>query len=129
MSATKALGSLVVGLLAAAVVTACGQPSDRPAPAGGSAGSSTAETAAEGQQLLNEEWRLLKMATAHGNMVIEVEVADPERALDIARRLREPLGDDYAEVLVYIHRMGEGGQMPVKRIRWTAKAGYEVLVY
>jgi hypothetical protein len=130
MAARLALVSLAVGcLLAAASVPACNRPRDRTVEPATSRGTPPAGPGAADQELVNEEWRLLKMATAQGIMVIEVEVADPSRGLEIARTLREPLGGDYAEVLIYIHRMGEGTQLPVTRVRWTPSTGYEEMVY
>lgn len=116
---------LAVALLVGSCVQGPGQAPAEPAPEAPRP-SSQAE---QGPELYNAEWRLLKMALAHGVMVIEVEVADPTRALEVARGLREPLGEEYDEVLVYIQRMGGATEAPVRRVRWTKRDGYEELVY
>ena len=69
------------------------------------------------------------MATAHGAFVIEVEAEDPEQTGTISRALVEPIKDDYAEILVYINRMGDDSDLPARRVQWTARDGYVELSY
>ena len=85
-----------------------------------------AMTAADGQgpRLVNAEWRIIKMATAHGDLVIEVEAADRAEAATIARALTEPLKDRYDEVLVYVRGLGDKPELPPRRVHWTREHGY-----
>lgn len=81
--------------------------------------------------LVNEDWEVLRMATAHGVMTIEIELGDIERSLEVARTLVEPLTADYAEVLVYIYAAGQGtgGHAPARRVQWTGRDGYVEIAY
>ncbi|MCY4026850.1 MAG: hypothetical protein OXH75_11140 [Acidobacteria bacterium] len=81
--------------------------------------------------LVNEDWQVLRMATAHGVMTIEIELGDIERSLEVARTLVEPLTADYAEVLVYVYADGQGtgGHAPARRVQWTGRDGYVEIAY
>ena len=79
--------------------------------------------------LVNDGWYVRNMATAHGAFVIEVEAEDPEQTDTIARALIEPIKDDYAEVLVYVNRMGDDSDLPARRVQWTPRDGYVELNY
>ena len=79
--------------------------------------------------LVNEGWYVRNMATAHGAFVIEVEAEDPERTETISRALIEPIKDDYAEILVYVNRMGDDSDLPARRVQWTPRDGYVELSY
>ena len=79
--------------------------------------------------LVNEGWYVRNMATAHGAFVIEVEAEDPEQTETISRALIEPIKDDYAEILVYINRMGDESDLPARRVQWTPRDGYVELSY
>ena len=79
--------------------------------------------------LVNEGWYVRNMATAHGAFVIEVEAEDPERTETISRALIEPIKDDYAEILVYINRMGDDSDLPARRVQWTPRDGYVEMSY
>ena len=85
----------------------------------------------EEQGVVNEAWRILKMATAHDVITLEVEVADLETAADVARKLMAPLENRYAEALVYVYASGEGegGHVPAMRFQWTASGGLVVVEY
>ena len=82
-----------------------------------------------GPSLVNEGWYVRNMATAHGAFVIEVEAEDPGQTETIARSLIEPIKDDYAEILVYVNRMGDDSDLPAKRVQWTPRDGYVELSY
>ena len=88
-------------------------------------------TNATGPTLMNDRWRIVKMAMAHDVFTIEVEVVEPSNALVVARELVEPLQSQYAEVLVYVYAEGEGsgGHIPMKRIEWTIDNGFSELEY
>ena len=81
--------------------------------------------------MVNEAWRILKMATAHDVITIEVEVVDLDTAADVARELMAPLESRYAEVLIYVYADGEGagGHLPAMRFQWTAAGGLAALEY
>lgn len=117
-------------LLLLAGGTGCGGAGEPGAEARDEAAPSAA-VAPAGPELVNDAWRIVKMATAHGIFTIEVEVNDPETGADVARELIGPLEGSYDEVLVYIYRPGEGtgGNPPVKRVQWTPGGGYDELDY
>ena len=81
--------------------------------------------------VVNEAWRILKMATAHDVITLEVEVADLEQASDVARELMAPLESRYAEALIYVYAAGEGegGHVPAMRFQWTAAGGLVAMEY
>ena len=85
----------------------------------------------EGPAVVNDAWRIVKMATAHDIFTIEVEVEDVATASDVARELIAPLEGRYQEALVYVYAVGEGegGHVPLKRIQWTAAEGLVELDY
>ena len=114
------------GLVACAVlwtlVAGCGRedaPAEPPPPA------------FDEQGVVNEAWRILKMATAHDVITLEVEVADLETASDVARELMAPLESRYAEALIYVYAAGEGagGHVPAMRFQWTADGGIVAMEY
>ena len=79
--------------------------------------------------LVNDGWYVRNMATAHGAFVIEVEAEDPSQTDAIARALIEPIQDDYAEILVYVNRIGDNSDLPARRMQWTPRDGYVELNY
>ena len=94
-------------------------PGDSPAPAAGP----------DEPSLVNDGWYVRNMATAHGAFVIEVEAEDPEQTEAISRALVEPIKDDYAEILVYVNRLGDDSDLPARRVQWTPRDGYVELNY
>ena len=74
--------------------------------------------------LVNDDWRIVEMATAHGAFTIEVEITDEVDTAAVARSLIEPLQENYAEVLVYFHARDAETDLPLLRVQWTAAAGY-----
>ena len=123
-------GGLVGPLLVAAVAVACGGARE-PEPAAQEVSAPLVGRVPDGPEIVNDAWRIVKMATAHGIFTIEVEVDDPEAAGDVARELIAPLEGSYDEVLVYIYRTGEasGGHAPARRVQWTPGGGYDALDY
>lgn len=112
-------------------------PGTSPAPGaspttGGAPASATGDSPAaapDGPALVNDGWYVRNMATAHGAFVIEVEAEDPEQTEAISRALVEPIKDDYAEILVYINRLGDDSDLPARRVQWTPRDGYVELTY
>ncbi len=80
-------------------------------------------------RLINEGWHITNMATAHGAFVIEVEAADPSQTEAIARALVEPIQEDYDEILVYVHTLGDDSDLPARRMQWTPAEGYVEIAY
>ena len=79
--------------------------------------------------LVNENWYVRNMATAHGAFVIEVEAEDPTQTETIGHALIEPMQADYDEILVYVHRLGDNSDLPARRMQWTPRDGYIELGY
>ena len=132
---------LAVAALTAAACGACAQATDDHARRGAGSASPHPQTgpralggepfAGADRPLVNEDWEVLRMATAHGVMTIEIELRDIERSLEVARTLVEPLTADYAEVLVYVYAAGQGtgGHAPARRVQWTGRDGYVEIAY
>ena len=92
----------------------------------GGAGETPAQPPAGDASLLlvNDDWQIVEMATAHGAFTIEVEMAEGVDTGEIARSLIQPLQDRYAEVLVYFHARDAQTELPEIRVQWTAAGGY-----
>ena len=96
----------------------------------GNGGPPPAPEAGQAQlRLVNDDWRIVEMATAHGAFTIEVEMAEGVDTAALARALVEPLQDRYAEVLVYFHARGAATDLPQLRVQWTPAGGYIETVY
>lgn len=140
-------GGFAAGVALCAVLAACAQgdpptvaesppPSDAPRPVGpeseppGWAAGEPPPTAGE-PGVVNDAWRILRMATAHDVITLEVEVADLTLAPRVARELLAPLESRYAEALVYVYAAGEGagGHVPAMRFQWTAAGGLVAMQY
>ena len=93
---------------------------------GGGAGEGPAQppTGEASLLLVNDDWRIVEMATAHGAFTIEVEMAEGVDTAEVARSLIQPLQDRYAEVLVYFHARNAQTDLPQLRVQWTADGGY-----
>lgn len=93
---------------------------------GGGAGEAPAQppVGEASLRLVNEDWRIVEMATAHGAFTIEVEMAEGVDTDEIARSLIQPLQDRYAEVLVYFHTRDAQTDLPEIRVQWTVAGGY-----
>lgn len=132
---------LAVAVLVGATSSACAPAIDDDSRSGAGSASPTPLTgprapggepfAGADRPLVNEDWEILRMATAHGVMTIEIELGDIERSLEVARTLVEPLTADYAEVLVYVYAAGQGtgGHAPARRVQWTGRDGYVEIAY
>lgn len=79
--------------------------------------------------LVNDGWHIRNMATAHGAFVIEVEAEDPTQTETIAHVLIEPIQDRYEEILVYVNKLGDGSDLPARRMQWTPSGGYVEITY
>ena len=70
-------------------------------------------------------WQVTDYVSAHGVMIVNVELAQSLDETDIARELVDPLKDGYVEVLVYFRRPGD--QLAETRVGWTPGGGYDDL--
>ena len=118
----SARGGMMASAVLCAVLTGCAGENSRAEPP---------PPTFDEQGVVNETWRILKMATAHDVITIEVEVADLEAASDVARELMAPLETRYAEALIYVYAVGEGegGHVPAMRFQWTADGGIVAMQY
>ena len=79
--------------------------------------------------LTNEEFQVVDMAAAHGALTIELEVAADADVDAIARRVVGPVQSRYAEILVYFYDRAQQSALPLQRVQWTPRDGYEMLSY
>jgi hypothetical protein len=114
----------VMQLLALTCAAALAAAGCAPEPGTANIPPGNTETANDEPRLVNENWQVIRMGTAHGSLVVEVEAADPTDAPAIAKELTEPVRDRYDEVLVYVARLGDRSGAPVTRIQWTRQHGY-----
>ena len=77
----------------------------------------------------NPQYTILEMATAHGAFTPEVEVDAGADTQAIGRQLIEPIKEQYAEVLVYFYDRAGNGELPMRRVQWTAGEGYTDVEY
>ncbi len=75
----------------------------------------------------SRRWAVVRAASAHEALVLEVETLDVERALEIAREVVEPVSARYREVLVYLRPAGS--TTTSRRVQWTPDGGYKELIY
>ena len=79
--------------------------------------------------LVNEDWQIVEMATAHGAFTIEVEAPRDANTAAIARELIEPLQQQHAEVLVCFYERDGEKALPMSRVQWTVADGYQEITY
>ncbi len=127
----RTIVTLAAVALAGIGIAACDAVTEEAPPAEAGAGRPSAAFAGADRPLVNQDWQVLRMATAHGVMTIEIELGDLERSLEVARTLVQPLTADYAEVLVYVYAPGQGsgGHTPARRVQWTGREGYVEIAY
>ena len=127
----RTIVTLAAVALAGIGVAACDAVTEEAPPAEAGTGRRSAAFAGADRPLVNEDWQVLRMATAHGVMTLEIELGDLDRSLEVARTLVQPLTADYAEVLVYVYAPGQGsgGHTPARRVQWTGREGYVEIAY
>jgi hypothetical protein len=115
---------LAAGVASLAVATVAGAMlylrADAPAPMPAPSEPETAET-----------WKVVGATTAHGVLVVDVEVIDPEEADAIAVQIVEPVrSHDYQEILIYFYPPGRppGGDA-LRRMLWTPDDGFVETTY
>jgi hypothetical protein len=75
----------------------------------------------------NGRWRTLSHESHYAVLVVEVAAADVDDAKAIARRFVASERQTFSEILLYVQHELPVGARPVRRIRWTADAGFETL--
>ncbi len=98
-------------------------------PSASPVGATGTGNATTGPLLVNDDWQIRNMATAHGAFVIEVEAKDPSQVEAIAHALIEPIKADYDEILVYVSPAGDPSDLPARRMQWTPQDGYVEIAY
>ena len=72
-------------------------------------------------------WRTLGHQSHLEALVVEVEARDLRDAVEIARRVVDPVAGAFSEVLVYVQSEPDDRLVRVRRVRWTRPTGYETL--
>ena len=72
-------------------------------------------------------WRLMTQASHLEALVVDVAADDLRDTGEIARRFVVGERGRYSEIIVYAHREPVTEASPVRRVRWTATAGYDAL--
>jgi len=72
-------------------------------------------------------WRLMTQASHLEALVVDVAADDLRDTPEIARRFVTGERGRYSEIIVYAHREPVTAGSPVRRVRWTAAAGYDSL--
>jgi hypothetical protein len=75
------------------------------------------------------QWTATGATSALREMVVHVEAFDVTRAHQIATAIVEPRRAQFDDILVYVHRVGGSNALAARRVEWTARGGYEVIVY
>ena len=75
------------------------------------------------------QWTATSATSALREMVVHVEAFDVRQARQIARAIVEPRRTKFDDILVYVHRVGRGGDLAARRVEWTPGRGYEEIVY
>jgi hypothetical protein len=57
-------------------------------------------------------------------MVVRVEALNVDAAREIAESIVEPRRGAFDDILVYVHRLGEGRELAARRVEWTPRGGY-----
>lgn len=76
-----------------------------------------------------EGWRVAHQLSAHHILVLEVETERLDEAKAIAAQLVEPVRDRYSEIVVYFYRPGQRGKLADRRVQWTPRGGYVLVLY
>ena len=71
-------------------------------------------------------WTVTKTTAANYTMVVDVEAARMDQALEIAEAIVAPVrARGYQEVLVYVHPQGRhDATTEIRRVQWTPRGGY-----
>ena len=71
-------------------------------------------------------WTVTKATAANHTMVVDVDAARLDQALEIAEEIVAPVRSrGYQEVLVYVHPLGRhDATTEIRRVQWTPRGGY-----
>lgn len=71
-------------------------------------------------------WTVTKTTAANYTMVVNVDAARMDQALEIAEAIVAPVrARGYQEVLVYVHPLGRhDATTEIRRVQWTPRGGY-----
>jgi hypothetical protein len=72
-------------------------------------------------------WRTLSHESHYAVLVVEVEAADIRDADVIARRFVATERKTFSEILIYVQRERRADGDIVRRVQWTAEAGFQAL--
>ena len=75
------------------------------------------------------QWTATSAQSAMREMVVHVEAFDVSKAGQIAATIVEPRRAQFDDILVYVHRVGDGAGLAARRVEWTPRGGYEEIVY
>ena len=75
------------------------------------------------------QWTATSATVAMREMVVHVEAFDVSKAGQIAATIVEPRRAQFDDILVYVHRVGDGAGLAARRVEWTPRGGYEEIVY
>ena len=75
------------------------------------------------------QWTATSATMAMREMVVHVEAFDVSKAGQIAATIVEPRRAQFDDILVYVHRVGDGAGLAARRVEWTPRGGYEEIVY
>ena len=114
----------LVGL--AAVLYGSGSPRPRPR-----AANALARSINDAQPMAGRRWQwtATSATSARREMVVHVEAFDVSKAGQIAATIVEPRRAQFDDILVYVHRVGDGAGLAARRVEWTPRGGYEEIVY
>ena len=76
-------------------------------------------------------WTVTKATSANYTMVVDVDAARMDKALEIAEEIVAPVRSrGYQEVLVYVHPLGRhDATTEIRRVQWTPRGGYIETAY
>lgn len=70
------------------------------------------------------QWSVTSTKSAMRGMVVRVEAFDVGGARHIAETIVEPRRARFDDILVYVHRVGDDGDLPARSVEWSRRDGY-----
>ena len=74
-------------------------------------------------------WRIVEHHSLYQELVVEVEAISLSDADEIAQRFVTSAGDDFSEMLIYVHPEWPRPASRVRRVRWTRAHGFESIEF
>ena len=75
------------------------------------------------------QWSVTSTKSAMRGMVVNVEAFDVSGARHIAETIIEPRRARFDDILVYVHRVGDGSGLPARSVEWSRRDGYVEVRY